>query len=452
MKTAIVLAAGKGTRMKSSRAKVLHPILGQTMIEHVMSQLARVEVDQQIVVVGHQAEDVQAVLKERVAYAVQTEQLGTGHAIAQALPMLSPEGSTLILYGDTPCVQAATMARMFEESRDVDLVVLSTLLDDPAHYGRIVRNASGSIEKIVEYKDCTPEQKTLREINTGIYCVKNSVLHSYIPRLTNTNAAGEYYLTDLIELLHADQKALKVVVLDDSDEVLGVNEQYDLALASRWIQTKINREWMRQGVTFINPEATYVSPDTRLEADVVMYPNVHCEGQNHIQAHTVLLPGTFIKNSTIGQECRIDASRIVDSEVHHRVKIGPFAHLRDHCVIHDENRIGNFVEMKNTTLGYDSRCAHLTYLGDAVVGRKVNFGCGVVTVNYDGKLKHKTIIHDYAFIGSNVNLIAPIEVGEQSVVAAGSTITQNVNDTDMAIARSHQVNKPGYGLRFKEKK
>lgn len=452
MKTAIVLAAGKGTRMKSSRAKVLHPILGQTMIEHVMSQLNQLEVDHQIVVVGHQAEEVQAVLKERVSYALQAEQLGTGHAIQQALELLSPQGYTLILYGDTPCVQAATMERMFKESQGVDLCVLSAIFEDPARYGRVVRNAQGEIEKIVEYKDCTPDQLNIQEINTGIYCVKNSILHTYIPKLTNTNEAKEYYLTDLVELLKRDHKAVKALVLEDVNEVLGVNDQVDLARASRWIQQKINHEWMAKGVTFIDPTASYISPDTILEADVVVYPNVVCEGQNHIQAGTTLLPNTFIKNSRIGKECRIDASRIYDSDVHHRVKIGPFAHLRDHCVIHDENRIGNFVEMKNTTLGYDSRCAHLTYLGDAVVGRKVNFGCGVVTVNYDGKAKHKTIIHDHAFIGSNVNLIAPIEVGEQAVVAAGSTITQNVNDTDMAIARAHQINKPGYGLRYKEKK
>jgi bifunctional UDP-N-acetylglucosamine pyrophosphorylase/glucosamine-1-phosphate N-acetyltransferase len=250
------------------------------------------------------------------------------------------------------------------------------------------------------------------------------------------------------------KNGLKVQALpiEDSDEVLGVNDRVDLARASKWIQMTTNKQWMEKGVTFINPEQSYVSINTVLEEDVTIYPNVYLEKKTHIKKGTTLLPNTFISNSTIGENCKIDASRITDSEVRNNVNVGPYAHLREHCVIDDNNRIGNFVEMKNTQIGFDSRCAHLTYLGDTIVGKKVNFGCGVVTVNYDGKSKFKTIIGDYAFIGSNVNLIAPIEVGENSVVAAGSTITRNVDDTDMAIARAHQVNKPGYGLRYKEKK
>lgn len=452
MKTAIVLAAGKGTRMKSNRAKVLHPILGQTMIEHVMGQLERIQVDHQIVVIGHQAEAVQACLKDRASYAFQHEQLGTGHAIRQSLPLVSKDGYTLILYGDTPCVQSETMAMMFEQSATADLSVLTAVFDDPARYGRIIRDASGNIEKIVEYKDCDDKQREIKEINTGIYCVKNEVLHAYIPQIKNDNEAKEFYLTDLVEMLIRDNKQVRAIVLKDSNEVLGVNDQNDLLVASRWIQNKINQHWMRQGVTFIDPSSTYISLDTQLEADVILYPNVYIEGKSSIKKGTKVLPNSFIINSSIGELSTIDASRITDSEVGNLVSVGPFAHLRNHCVIHDKNRIGNFVEMKNTTLGYDSRCAHLTYLGDTVVGQKVNFGCGVVTVNYDGKNKYKTVIHDYAFIGSNVNLIAPIEVGENAVVAAGSTITHSVEATDMAIARPHQIIKPGYGLKYKEKK
>ena len=452
MKTAVVLAAGKGTRMQSELPKVMHTILSETMVEHVLSNLNTIKVDQTVVVVGHGAELVQACLKDSVAYAIQSEQLGTGHAVMQSLPLLPIEGDSLILYGDTPCIQAETMANLYEVNKDADLTVLTAIFEDPARYGRIVRNAVGDVEKIVEYKDCTDEQKLIKEINTGIYCVKNRVLHEYLAMIKNDNAAKEYYLTDLIEIGLNHGLNMQAIPVEDVNEVMGVNDRVDLAKASQWIQQTINQKWMRKGVTMVNPDQTYISLSTELDADVTLYPNVYLEKKSKIGKGTVVLPNSFIVNSTIGENCKIDSSRITDSIVKNKVNVGPFAHLREHCVIDDSNRIGNFVEMKNTQLGFDSRCAHLTYLGDSIVGKKVNFGCGVVTVNYDGKSKFKTIIGDNAFIGSNVNLIAPIEVGENAVVAAGSTITRNVDDTDMAIARAHQVNKPGYGLRYKEKK
>lgn len=452
MRTAIVLAAGKGTRMKSSLPKVMHPILSESMIEHVMTHLNEIKVDHSVVVVGHGAESVQACLKESVSYAIQSEQLGTGHAVMQSLPVLPDEGDSLILYGDTPCIQSKTMDWLYDVNQDFDLTVLTAVFNDPARYGRIARDNQGQIEKIVEYKDCTDEQKRINEINTGIYCVKNHALHTYLSHIKNDNAAKEYYITDLIEIFLKNGLRVQALPIDDTDEVLGVNDRIDLARASKWIQATTNKQWMEKGVTFINPEQSYVSINTILEEDVTIYPNVYLEKKTHIKKGTTLLPNTFISNSTIGENCKIDASRITDSVVRNNVNVGPYAHLREHCVIDNNNRIGNFVEMKNTQIGFDSRCAHLTYLGDTIVGKKVNFGCGVVTVNYDGKSKFKTIIGDYAFIGSNVNLIAPIEVGENSVVAAGSTITRNVDDSDMAIARAHQVNKPGYGLRYKEKK
>jgi bifunctional UDP-N-acetylglucosamine pyrophosphorylase / glucosamine-1-phosphate N-acetyltransferase len=452
MRTAIVLAAGKGTRMKSSLPKVMHPILSESMIEHVMTHLNEIKVDHSVVVVGHGAESVQACLKDTVSYAIQSEQLGTGHAVMQGLPVLPKEGDSLILYGDTPCIQSKTMEWLYEVNQDFDLTVLTAVFEDPARYGRIARDNQGQIEKIVEYKDCTEDQRRINEINTGIYCVKNEALHHYLSHINNNNAANEYYITDLIEIFLKNGLKVQALPIEDTDEVLGVNDRIDLARASKWIQATINRQWMEKGVTFINPEQSYVSINTILEEDVTIYPNVYLEKKTVIKKGTTLLPNTFISNSTIGEYCKVDASRITDSIVKNKVNIGPYAHLRDHCVVEDSNRIGNFVEMKNTQIGFDSRCAHLTYLGDTIVGKKVNFGCGVVTVNYDGKSKFKTIIGDYAFIGSNVNLIAPIEVGENSVVAAGSTITRNVDDTDMAIARAHQINKPGYGLRYKEKK
>lgn len=452
MKTAVVLAAGKGTRMQSELPKVMHTILSETMVEHVLTNLNTIKVDQTVVVVGHGAELVQACLKDSVSYAVQSEQLGTGHAVMQSLPLLPIEGDSLILYGDTPCIQAETMANLYEVNKNVELTVLTAILEDPARYGRIVRNKKGQIEKIVEYKDCTDDQKLIKEINTGIYCVKNKVLHEYLAMISNDNAAKEYYLTDLIEIGLKHGLNMQAIPVNDVNEVMGVNDRVDLAKASQWIQQTINQKWMRAGVTMVNPDQTYISLSSVLDADVTLYPNVYLEKKTVIKKGSVILPNSFIVNSTIGENCKIDASRITDSIVKNKVNVGPFSHLREHCVIEDNNRIGNFVEMKNTQLGFDSRCAHLTYLGDSIIGKKVNFGCGVVTVNYDGKSKFKTIIGNNAFIGSNVNLIAPIEVGENAVVAAGSTITRNVDDTDMAIARAHQVNKPGYGLRYKEKK
>lgn len=451
MKSAIVLAAGKGTRMKSSLPKVMHPILSEPMIVHVVTHLQKIHVDHTVVVIGHGGDIVQNCLKESVSYATQVEQLGTGHAVMQAMPVLTEEGDTILLYGDTPCIQSETMQRLFELNQDYDLTVLTAVFEDAAKYGRIVRDTQGQIKSIVEYKDCTEDQRKIKEINTGIYCFKNKALHAHIKELKNDNAAKEYYITDLIEIFLKHNLKVQGVVIEDRDEVQGVNDRLDLAKASQWIQRKINTEWMKKGVTFINPDLSFVSLNTTLGEDVTLYPNVYCEKKNTLGNNVTLLPNTFLVNASIGNNVKIDASRITDSEVGNDVNIGPYAHLREHCVIADKNRIGNFVEMKKTLFGYDSRCAHLSYLGDSIVGSQVNIGCGVVTVNYDGKNKHQTIIKDNAFIGSNANLIAPIVVGQHAVVAAGSTITKSVEDADMAIARSHQVNKPGYGARYKEK-
>ncbi len=451
MRSAIILAAGKGTRMKSEMPKVMHPILSEPMIVHITSHLKKVHVDQNIVVIGHQGEVIQDCLKDSVSYAWQKEQLGTGHAVLQTLPILNEKGDTILLYGDVPCIQSSTMENIFTLNQDFDMTILTAKVEDPAKYGRIVRDMQGNIAKIVEYKDCTEDQKLIQEINTGIYCFKNEALHHYLNKLENNNAAHEYYLTDLVDILVQEGLKVQGIEIEDVEEVQGVNDRLDLAKASKWIQRKINSDWMKEGVTFIDPELSFISLNTQLGQDVTIYPNVYCEKNNVIGSHVTLLPNTFISNATIGHHVKIDASRITDSEVGNEVNIGPYAHLREHCIIADKNRIGNFVEMKKTQFGYDSRCAHLSYLGDSIVGSKVNIGCGVVTVNYDGKNKHQTIIQDGAFIGSNVNLIAPIQVGVNAVVAAGSTIYENVNDADMAIARSQQVNKQGYGARYKEK-
>lgn len=451
MRSAIILAAGKGTRMKSDLPKVMHPILSEPMIVHITTHLKAVKVDHSIVVIGHQGEVIQDCLKESVSYAWQKEQLGTGHAVLQTLPILSKEGDTILLYGDVPCIQSSTMEDIFNLNQDFDMTILTAKIEDPAKYGRIVRDMQGNIAKIVEYKDCTDDQKLIQEINTGIYGFKNASLHKYLNKLNNDNAVQEYYLTDLVDIFVSEGLKVQGIEIEDVEEVQGVNDRVDLAKASKWIQRKINLDWMKEGVSFIDPDLSFISLNTQLGQDVTIYPNVYCEKNNAIGHHVTLLANTYLSNAKIGNYVRIDASRITDSTVGNEVNIGPYAHLREQCVIDDKNRIGNFVEMKKTHFGYDSRCAHLSYLGDSLVGAQVNIGCGVVTVNYDGKHKHQTIIKDGAFIGSNVNLIAPIQVGVNAVVAAGSTIYENVNDADMAIARSQQVNKQGYGARYKEK-
>lgn len=451
MKSAIVLAAGKGTRMKSSKNKVMHEVLGKPMIGHVVSRLEKLNVDNIVVIVGHQAEEVEAYLQHRATYALQQPQLGTGHAVMQAQSLKDIEGQTLILYGDCPLVQTETMSQLYEMNDGKALTVLTAILKDPAQYGRIVRDDNGNVVKIVEFKDCDENQLLINEINTGIYCVDNELLFKHLNDISDNNAQKEYYITDLIEIFHRNGYDIQGLPVLDVNEVMGINDRIDLVKATTWLQNRINTEWMRQGVTFIDPTSTYVEEDVLIGEDTVLYPNVYLQKGTIIGKSNMILPQSFIVGSMIGDFNTIDSSRITDSRIDDHVKIGPFAHLRNGTVVESKNRIGNFVEFKNSRIGYDSRCAHLTYIGDADVGSKVNLGCGVVTVNYDGKNKFKTIIKDGAFIGSNVNLIAPITIGKDAVVAAGTTANLDVEDGEMAIARTRQVNKANYGFKYKNK-
>ncbi len=451
MKSAIVLAAGKGTRMKSSKNKVMHEVLGKPMIGHVVGRLEKLDVDNIVVVVGHQAEEIESYLQQRVTYALQDPQLGTGHAVMQAKSLSEVGGQTLILYGDCPLVQAETMNQLYESNQGKALTVLTAILEDPAHYGRIIRDHKGKFVRIVEYKDCNEEQRKIKEINTGIYCVDNQLLFKHISEISNNNAQKEYYITDLVEIFHHNGYDIQGLPVSDVNEVMGINDRVDLAKATAWLQAHINRKWMLEGVTFIDPMSSYVEEDVMIGEDTVIYPNVYLQKGTVIGKSNTILPQTFIVGSIIGDFNKIDSSRITDSRIDNHVSIGPFAHLRNGTVIESKNRIGNFVEFKNSHIGYDSRCAHLTYIGDAEIGSKVNLGCGVVTVNYDGKNKFKTVIKDGAFIGSNVNLIAPITIGKDAVVAAGTTANMDVEDGEMAIGRSRQENKANYGFKYKNK-
>ena len=451
MRSAIILAAGKGTRMKSALNKVMHPVSNKPMIGHIVCSLRKAGVDNIVVVVGHGAESVREYLGDSVRYAVQEPQLGTGHAVMQAQCLADLDGDTLILNGDGPCIQSETIDRVFAANADSEMTVLTAVLPDGERYGRIIRNAEGYVERIVEAKDCTPQELAVTEINTGIFCFKNRLLFAHLKEIRNDNAQQEYYLTDLVAIFNQCGLRVNALVADDPQETMGVNDRIDLAKAQKWMTRHECERHMRNGVTIIDPETVYIDVGVKIGADTVIYPNVIIQGDTVIGERVTILSNSFLRNAVIADEVCIDSSKIVESSVGARTTIGPMSHLRNHTEIAEDCRIGNFVEFKNSHFGKGSKCAHLTYVGDADVGSGVNFGCGVVTVNYDGKNKYRTIIKDGAFIGSNCNLIAPVTIGENALLAAGSTITDPVADGDMGIARSRQENKAGYGTKYKNK-
>ena len=451
MRSAIVLAAGKGTRMKSDKCKVMHEVLHKPMIGHIVESLRKANVDRIVVVVGHGAESVKEYLKDSVEYALQEPQLGTGHAAMQAEMLKEEKGDTIILCGDGPCIQSETILKVFEANKDHACSVVTAVLEDGARYGRIVRNEKNLVEKIVEAKDCSSEELEIKEINTGIFCFKNELLFEGLKEIKNNNAQNEYYLTDLVEIFNKKGLSVNAMVVDDVDETMGVNDRVDLAKAQKWLKQHVNKKHMMNGVTLIDPDNTYIDTEVSIGVDSVIYPNVHLEGNTVIGNNVTIFPNSYLRNAVIEDGAVIDSSKVVESKVGANSTVGPMSHLRNNTVVASNCRIGNFVEFKNTNFGEGSNCAHLTYVGDSDVGKGVNFGCGVVTVNYDGKNKFRTTIKDGAFIGSNCNLIAPVTIGENALLAAGSTITSSVEDGDMGIARSRQSIKKGYGTVYKNK-
>ncbi len=451
MRSAIIMAAGKGTRMKSKLVKPMHKVLDKPMVEHIVDNLHKINVDKVVTIVGYGAEIVKEQLKDKCEYAIQTELSGTGKAVSYASQLADFEGYTLVINGDCPLIQPETYQMMFEEVKGCGMVVLSAILEDPKAYGRIIRDQAGNFLKIVENKDCDIKQKAINEINTGIYAFDNRLLFEYLPLLKNDNAQNEYYITDLVDIFLSFNQKVKAVVIADPDEAMGINDRYELYLANKWLQNKINLNLMLNGVTLIEPQMTFIGADVIIKEDTIIYPNTFIEGKTRIGANNVIKTGCYILNSEIGDDNVIDNARITDSKIGNNVRLGPWIHLRNNCVIHDGNRIGNFVEFKNTEFGGNSNCAHLTYCGDAVIGKHVNIGCGTVTVNYDGVNKWRTIIEDDTFIGCNVNLIAPVTVKKKAVVAAGTTVTKDVEEGAMAIGRARQENKLGYGIKYMDK-
>jgi bifunctional UDP-N-acetylglucosamine pyrophosphorylase / glucosamine-1-phosphate N-acetyltransferase len=452
--SAVVLAAGMGTRMKSGVVKVLHPLAGVPMIAWPVAAAFEAGVGRCVLVVGHQGEKVRAYFEkqpEQVAFAVQSEQLGTGHAVACALPELAPESSTvLILCGDTPLLTSATLRDMLQRHKEsgATVTVMTATVDNPFGYGRIVKGSDGGVTAIIEEKDATPEVRQVREVNAGVYCVERPFLESALAKLDSNNAQGEYYLTDVVR--QAAARGVKCVsyTVADAEEMTGVNDRVQLAEAGRVLRGRINRELMLSGVTMIDPQAVYIDRGVRIGRDSVIYPGATIRGETVIGERCSIGQGAFIDSCSIADGVVVKAGSVMEeSIVREEVAIGPMAHLRPGSELSAHVKIGNFVETKKVFIGEGSKASHLTYLGDASIGKNVNVGCGTITCNYDGVRKHRTVIEDEVFVGSDVQFVAPVTIGRNSLIAAGTTVTSNVPPDSLAIARSPQINKEGWRKR-----
>jgi bifunctional UDP-N-acetylglucosamine pyrophosphorylase / glucosamine-1-phosphate N-acetyltransferase len=446
-KMAIVLAAGQGKRMKSKLYKVLHPVCGKPMVSHVLDAVREASCERSIIIVGHGADAVKSELGQSAEYALQSEQLGTGHAVMQAKTMLAGEdGVTVVICGDTPLVRKDTVEAMIalHTEQGAAATILTAEINDPTGYGRIVRGADNGVLRIVEHKDCSPEEKLIREINTGTYCFDNRKLFQALEKVTNANAQGEYYLTDVIEILKGEGNAIVACLVEDPAEAIGVNDRIALGEAERLMRKRINTAHQVNGVTLIDANNTYIEANVTIGADTIVYPGSVLRGRTSIGSDCVIGPATELIDTIVGNGSKIRQTVAEGAEIGEECNVGPFAFLRPGTKLGSHVKIGDFVEIKNTVIGEHSKVPHLSYVGDAIVGSNVNIGCGAITANYDGYNKSKTEIGDNVFIGSNANLIAPITIGNGAYVVAGSTITQNVADNDLAIARERQVNKAGY--------
>lgn len=443
MKTkAIILAAGQGTRMKSNTSKVLHKVLGKGLVEYPITAANELGIDEICLIVGHKAEEVQAKLGDTVQYALQKEQLGTGHAVMQALDFIDDDSDVLILSGDTPLITQETLEAMlnYHQEQKNTITVLSTFVDNPMGYGRIVRDANGKFLKIVEQKDATEEEKQINEINGGMYAFNGKLLKEALSKLSNNNAQGEYYLTDTIEILLNEGKKVEAYAASDRDDILGVNSRIQLAEVTQIMKNRINHKHMTNGVTIVDPSTTYIEAGVTIGKDTIIEPGCMLCGKTTIGENCRIGYSTKLTNMTIQDNVEIDISVLTDSFVDEGTHVGPFAYVRPNSHIGKNIKVGDFVEIKNSNIGDNTKISHLTYIGDADVGENVNFGCGTVVVNYDGIKKHRTTIGNHAFIGCNTNLISPVTVEDNAYTAAGSTITKTVPENSLGIARSRQEN------------
>lgn len=437
----LILAAGKGTRMKSELPKVIHKVNGIPMISKIIKVLNGLEPEENILILGHKKEQVLKVVGEEADYVVQTEQLGTGHAVIQAKEKLADyDGDVMILCGDTPLLREETLRNLYNFHKESKAVttILTSIYENPFGYGRIVKE-NGLVKAIVEEKEANEEIKKIKEVNAGVYCFNSKELFKALSKINNNNEKGEYYLTDVIGIQVGEDKKVQSFVLEDNMEILGVNSKVELAQASEVLRARKNLELMENGAILIDPKATYVEEDVKVGKDTVIYPGAVLQGNTLIGENCEIIGTTRIIDSVLGNNIRIESSVIEESKIDDYVTMGPFAHLRPKSHLKEKVHIGNFVEVKKSTLEKGVKAGHLTYLGDAQVGEDTNIGAGTITCNYDGKNKFKTVIGKNSFIGSDSMLVAPVNIGENSLVGAGSVITKDVPENSLAVARSKQI-------------
>ncbi|MCB2086103.1 MAG: bifunctional UDP-N-acetylglucosamine diphosphorylase/glucosamine-1-phosphate N-acetyltransferase GlmU [Sphingomonadaceae bacterium] len=433
---AVILAAGKGTRMKSDLHKVLHPIAGRAMIDHLMASVDTLEPAHKVVVVGAGREQLESALGDRAKTCLQEPQLGTGHAVQMAQDQLAGfDGDVLVMYGDVPFVRAATMQAMLDRLNEADgpaAVVLAFEPDDALAYGRVIADGEGRISKMVEFKDADEGERACRLCNSGLMAAKAADLWALLDRVGNDNAQGEYYLPDIVNIAIGDGRVCAAVTTDDPNEVAGINSRSELAVAERQWQEEQREHWMAEGVTLRAPETVFFSYDTQLSNDVVVEPHVVFGPGVTVASGATIRAFSHLEGATVGEGC----------------SVGPYARLRPGAVMEKGSKVGNFVEMKKAVLGEGAKASHLTYLGDAVVGKDANIGAGTITCNYDGYFKYQTEIGDRAFIGSNSALIAPVKIGADAIVAAGSAVSRDVDAGELRMVRADQLVKPGWADRF----
>lgn len=444
--TAVILAAGAGTRMKSKIPKVIHKVCEKPMLQHVIDVAQEVFAEKTIVVIGHGSEKVKEAISDNVEFILQKEQLGTGHAVIQTQYDLPDEGHVLLLYGDTPLITSETIKELisYHEEGEFAATILTAHVNDPTGYGRIARNHSDRVVKIVEHKDANEEEKEITEINSGIYCYDAKLLKQSLSKIDNNNTQNEYYITDVVAILNKDGHKVGAYQIEDETEIMGVNSRIQLAQAEKIMRKKIVNNLMQEGVTIIDPDNTYIDKEVKIGQDTIIYPGAIIKGNTQIGEDCIIGHNCRIENSMIKNTVKIQSSTIVDSFVDDDCNIGPYAYLRPNSKLGKAVKIGDFVEVKNSTIGDKSKASHLSYIGDAEIGKEVNIGCGVVFVNYDGKNKHKTIVKDHAFVGSNTNLVAPVTVEGYGYIATGSTITKDVPEGSLSVARGKQKNIAGW--------
>ncbi|MBE6053478.1 MAG: bifunctional UDP-N-acetylglucosamine diphosphorylase/glucosamine-1-phosphate N-acetyltransferase GlmU [Clostridium sartagoforme] len=445
-KCALILAAGQGTRIKSNLPKVLHKVCGKEMVNHVIDTMRKAKIDDINVIIGKGADLVKEKTASRnISYSLQEEQLGTGHAVKCAIDFLKgKKGIVGVFAGDAPLIKSETVEKLFNThiENNNSATLLSSIVEDPTGYGRIVR-VGDEVLKIVEHKDCTEEELKINEMNAAIYCFDIESLLSSLEKLSNDNKQGEYYLTDVIGILKSEGKKVGALSID-YEETIGVNSRIQLAEAEEILRKRINKIHMENGVTLIDPNSTYIGDDVEIGRDTIIYPGNVIEGITRIGEGVTLYPNSRISNSIISDNVEIQSSVIIDSKIGERTTVGPFAYIRPESVIGNDARIGDFVEIKKSTIGNNTKVSHLTYIGDAMVGEHCNFGCGTVVVNYDGKSKHTTQIGNNSFIGCNTNLVSPVTVEDNTYIAAGSTIVNDVKEGELAVARAKQRNIEGW--------